>query len=408
MATGTAGLAAKLIEGAGMATEGPEEWVSQTNQAKYAEANQKVISAGGEMIATLMAKKQEKEEAEKAKQLGEWDKLANAAIEDSQYMTEDEYSTLTKQLEADRELFINASKEEKAILLNNMETKRDEIENVKNFRVTLSTSATEEDGIKGNQDWLLSSDGMEYKDILSGNKSMIEQEGKYGYMMYDASIQENRKSRLTELEAELLIATDSGDDASDIKTEIETLTSEINEADINPRGDQTFMTVYDMEQVINHQSFDREINNKAVEFATNAQTLGASVPQGSAANFNYESTETLVTNEIINKGNIRSLTYDKHIGGVSFAENLQKAINNKTYAELGIDEATLNAEDPTPDGVISESDAEVITQKLLNNKNMVKDYLTTYFTNFIQKNYQDGYNSRPIPASALDEGEFAS
>ena len=58
MATGTAGLAAKLIEGAGMATEGPEEWVSQTNQAKYAEANQKVISAGGEMIATLMAKKQ--------------------------------------------------------------------------------------------------------------------------------------------------------------------------------------------------------------------------------------------------------------------------------------------------------------------------------------------------------------
>ena len=399
MATGTAGLAAKLIEGAGQATEGPQEWVSQRNQALYAEGTSKLIASGGQLVTAIIEKEKRKQEEERAAALAEWDKLANQAIEDSQYLTKDEYGVLTKKLQEDRELFINASKEERAVLLNDLETRRDEIENVKNFRTTLSISATDEDGIKDNEDWLLSNEGLEYKDILSGEKSMIEQDGKYGYMMHDASIQEGRKTMLTDLETQLAVANESGEDTTDLESKITKLQSEINEADLNPRADQSFVSVYDMEKAIKLQEFDRDKNDEIMEFATNAQTLGAGVPQGHEANFDYESTQRLVMNEIINKGNIRSLTYDKHIGGVSFAENLQKAINSKTYAELGIDKATLDAQDPTPDGVISASDAEIITQKLLNNKDMVNSYLANYFTNFIKQNYEGGFNSRSQPPS---------
>lgn len=412
MATGTSGLAQKIVEGAYAATEAPQEWISQSNMAKYAQTNEQVVSSGGQMVVSLIEQKKRKEEAENQKQLSEWDKLANAAIEDSQYMTEDEYSSLTKELEGDRELFINASKEEKAILLNNMETKRDEIENVKTFRTTLSVSATDEDGVMGNPNWLLSNEGMEYKDILSGSKSMIEQEGKYGYMMYDSSIQEDRKLRLTELETELLIATDSGEDVSGIKTEIETLTNEINQVDIDPRGDQVFKSVYDMEQTIKHQSFDREINNKAMEFATNAQTLGSQVPQGSQASFNYESTYQLVENEIISKGNIRSLMEDKHIGGQSWEQYMVEALSIATYEDLGVDLTSLGIDaetladlDPTKgDNKITSSDIDGIMMALKNNKEMTKDYLTTYYTNFVQQNYVNGYNSRPKPTPV--EGDF--
>jgi hypothetical protein len=406
MATGTAGLAAKLIEGAGAATEGPQEWVSPQNQQIYAQANQQMVESGGQMIATLVENKRKREEAEKAQHLAEWDKLANAAIEDSQYMTEDEYKVLVDKLKEDRELFINASKEEKAVLLNNMETWRDEIENVKDFRTTLSTSAQDEDGIQGNANFLTSNLGLEYKDILSGNKSMIQQGDKYGYMMYDPSVQEGRIAKLEQLETELLIATDSGEDTSSIKTEIETLTNEINEADINPRADQVFKTVYDMEQTINHYSFDREINNKAMEFATNAQTLGSQVPQGSAANFNYNSTYELVGKEIVDKGNIRSLMEDNHIGNKSWETSMVEALSKATYQDLGVDltnmgmdAETLTDLDPTKgDGLITDADIDAIMIKLKGNADMTREYLTTYFTNFIQQNYQNGYDGRPKPS----------
>jgi hypothetical protein len=406
MATGTAGLAAKLIEGAGAATEGPQGWVSTQNQQIYAQANQQMVESGGQMIATLVENKRKKEEAEKAQHLAEWDKLANAAIEDSQYMTEDEYKVLVDKLKEDRESFINASKEEKTVLLNNMETWRDEIENVKDFRTTLSSSAQDEDGIQGNANFLTSNLGLEYKDILSGNKSMIQQGDKYGYMMYDPSVQESRIAKLEQLETELLIATDSGEDTSSIKTEIETLTNEINQADIDPRADQVFKTVYDMEQTINHYSFDREVNNKAMEFATNAQTLGSQVPQGNAANFNYDSTYELVGKEIVDRGNIRSLMEDNHIGNKSWETSMIEALSKATYQDLGIDltnmgmdAETLTDLDPTKDdGLITDADIDAIMIKLKGNADMTREYLTTYFTNFIQQNYQNGYDGRPKPS----------
>jgi hypothetical protein len=406
MATGTAGLAAKLIEGAGAATEGPQEWVSTQNQQIYAQANQQMVESGGQMIATLVENKRKKEEAEKAQHLAEWDKLANAAIEDSQYMTEDEYKVLVDKLKEDRESFINASKEEKTVLLNNMETWRDEIENVKDFRTTLSSSAQDEDGIQGNANFLTSNLGLEYKDILSGNKSMIQQGDKYGYMMYDPSVQESRIAKLEQLETELLIATDSGEDTSSIKTEIETLTNEINQADIDPRADQVFKTVYDMEQTINHYSFDREVNNKAMEFATNAQTLGSQVPQGNAANFNYDSTYELVGKEIVDRGNIRSLMEDNHIGNKSWETSMIEALSKATYQDLGVDltnmgmdAETLTDLDPTKDdGLITDADIDAIMIKLKGNADMTREYLTTYFTNFIQQNYQNGYDGRPKPS----------
>ena len=418
MATGTSGLAQKIVEGAYDATEAPQEWISKSNMAKYAETNEQVVSSGGQMVNALVEQKKRREEAENQKQLSEWDKLANSAIEDSQYMTEDEYGTLTNELEADRELFINASKEEKAILLNNMETKRDEIENVKTFRTTLSVSATDEDGIKGNQDWLLSNDGMEYKDILSGEKSMIEEGGKYGYMMYDSSIQEDRIAELEQIESEIeLIDAQGGTDGNfvEIWTGLnrrkEELLNEINEADINPRGDQVFKSVYDMEQTIKYQSFDREINNKAVEFATNAQTLGSQVPQGSQANFNYESTYQLIENEITNRGNIRSLMEDKHIGGQSWEQYMVAALSIATYEDLGVDLTSLGIDaetladlDPTKfDNKITSSDIDGIMMSLKNNKEMTKDYITTYYTNFVQQNYLNGYNSRPKPTPVEDD-----
>jgi hypothetical protein len=223
--------------------------------------------------------------------------------------------------------------------------------------------------------------------------------------MYDPSVQESRIAKLEQLETELLIATDSGEDTSSIKTEIETLTNEINQADIDPRADQVFKTVYDMEQTINHYSFDREVNNKAMEFATNAQTLGSQVPQDNAANFNYDSTYELVGKEIVDRGNIRSLMEDNHIGNKSWETSMIEALSKATYQDLGVDLTNMGMDaealtdlDPTDDGLITDTDIDAIMIKLKGNADMTREYLTTYFTNFIQQNYQNGYDGRPKPS----------
>jgi len=401
MATGTSGLAQKLIEGAGGATEAPMEWTSPRNTAMITNATNRVVAAGGAMVQTLIEKDRQRKEEEKQKSLGEWDKLANQQIEDSQYMTDDEYKTLTGDLMDGREEFANATKEEQAIMLNSMENKRDEIEKVKNFRTTLSVSVQDDDGILANKDWMVSDEGEEYKQILSGEKSMINQGGKYGYMMYDPKIQEDRIKLLEETSDNInsLSVEEDGDQILDLNKKREQLEAEIFKANLNPKGDQSFMTVYDMENTIKKQSFDRERNDKVLEFATNAQTIGSQVPQDSKSNFNYESTRSLVVNEIVDPGNMRSLIHDKHIGGKSFKEHLTKSListkdNPISYNDLGIDPELVKVLDPNGGGV-TPADAKIIADQLLKDADMTKEYVTNFFTLFIKQNYEDGYNSRP-------------
>ena len=84
---------------------------------------------------------------------------------------------------------------------------------------------------------------------------------------------------------------------------------------------------------------------------------------------------------------------------------MTEALSTATYEDLGVDLTSLgmNAEtletlDPTKgDNKITDDDVRGIIQSLKSNKNMTKEYIANYFTNFIKQNYQSGYNSRPKP-----------
>ena len=78
-----------------------------------------------------------------------------------------------------------------------------QFEKLKNFRTTLAVAATDDQGVKNNPNWLLGMKGSDYMKILSGEADMVSQKGKYGYMMYDPSIQQQREIDINNLEQEL-------------------------------------------------------------------------------------------------------------------------------------------------------------------------------------------------------------
>lgn len=108
--------------------------------------------------------------------------------------------------------------------------------------------------------------------------------------------------------------------------------------------------------------------------------------------FDYE-TERGKIFQIVNQGSAKSMALDdKFIPGRVFKDDLVEALKNGTYEDLGIDMGDIQAVDPDSDGdgleFVSDSDAETISNALINNPTLVKEYLTDYFTEHSKRNWE--------------------
>lgn len=408
----------QIIKGAGEAVSQDNVLTSNQNMLTEGKAYDKIGNAAGNLIlAKIQQKKQEEEEQRllDEKNLSEWDDLANKAAKSGQYMNEQEYASLVKQLEKDRLAFIDANSEQKTVLLNGLEKRMDNINDLRDFRTNLSSSALDGDGIKNNTEFLNSNVGQSYKSILSGKNQMIQQDGEYGYMIHNPTLQEERLMDLEAINAQIINVNAGSPDflGVDIKTlqnKKEEIENQIYNAQLLPSGDVEFTSVDSLNKTIQEQSFDRQSNNIITEMAQNAMTLGGSVPPGRSMNFNYEQTYSLILSDMVSNGNMRSLWKDKHIGGMSAEKNLYSAIMNQTYSDFGVTREELLEMDPTQDddGFISDDDAKSIVKDffLPRNKDMANDYIARYFTNFVQQNFKMGFDSRATNDSVDDENEF--
>lgn len=407
----------QIIKGAGGAVSQDNVLTSNQNMLTEGQAYDKIGNAAGNlMLAKIQQKKQEEEEQRllDEKNLSEWDDLANKAAKSGQYMNEQEYASLVKQLEKDRLAFIDATSEQKAVLLSGLENRMDNINDLRDFRTNLSSSALDEDGFKNNTEFLNSNVGQSYKSILSGDNQMTQQDGEYGYMIHNPNLQEERLMDLEAINAQIINVNAGspdflGVDIEALQKKKEEIENQIYNAQLLPSGDVEFTSVDSLNKTIQEQSFDRQSNNIITEMAQNAMTLGGSVPPGRSMNFNYEQTYSLILNDMVSNGNMRSLWKDKHVGGMSAEKNLYSAIMNQTYSDFGVTREELLEMDPTQDddGFISDDDAKSIVKDffLPTNKDMANDYIARYFTNFVQQNFKMGFDSRAESTSGSDNNE---
>ncbi len=114
---------------------------------------------------------------------------------------------------------------------------------------------------------------------------------------------------------------------------------------------------------------------------------------GDSITFDKDKYSNLIKNNIIENGNLRSLARHKIFGGRSFKKDLKEALRTNTYEDLGIPEELVKQLDPTDDGKISRRDARVIWRSIRDDEPMLKEYLTGYYTNALEQNFNSNVSS---------------
>ena len=153
--------------------------------------------------------------------------------------------------------------------------------------------------------------------------------------------------------------------------------------------DGSFMSMEDIQSLVKGKYIDQK-SIDVLTAATDEQIkLAGNVQPGENAEFNWSKQYNFVKNNLIGNGDIKSLATDKIFGNRVFEDDLMSAIENGTYQELGLSEEVINSMDPTPDGKISSEDAAAITSGVLQDNDMLKDYLTDYYVKAMEQNFYD-------------------
>ena len=158
---------------------------------------------------------------------------------------------------------------------------------------------------------------------------------------------------------------------------------------LDENGDNVKISTVDMISELKKNLKDggtQDLINTLVNGSANG--ADASLPNDNGI-FQYDKNYRNVLNQVVGKGNYKSMVNDPDIliDGRVFKEDLAEMISNNTYEELGIKGGKIKRFDPTPKTPVTPEDAMVIAEELLKNERLGKKYLATYVTNHLERNW---------------------
>ena len=155
-----------------------------------------------------------------------------------------------------------------------------------------------------------------------------------------------------------------------------------------------FMSFGDIENMVNEAAVDEKSFQAIEAIVANAAVDGEQKQIGEDSKFKYKSYFNNIKQQIVSKGNLRSLAQNTNTFGRSFEKDLSEAIMTTSYEELGVgmggkDRDKLESMDPTPRTPITSRDAQAIVQRVLQDRELLVDYVTEYYTNFAEQNFNN-------------------
>ena len=180
--------------------------------------------------------------------------------------------------------------------------------------------------------------------------------------------------------------------------------------------DGSFMSMEDIQSLVKGKYIDQK-SIDVLTAATDEQIkLAGNVQPGENAEFNWSKQYNFVKNNLIGNGDIKSLATDKIFGNRVFEDDLMSSIEAGTYKEMGIPESLVV--DPTPnDGKISSEDAAHITSNIIQDPDLLTEYLSDYYTKVLEQNFYSNLSPEVrkytqtenpfIPKNLEDENEYA-
>jgi len=158
--------------------------------------------------------------------------------------------------------------------------------------------------------------------------------------------------------------------------------------------DGEFMSINELKKYIKENTVDQGSRDALESF---------NIKVANNAYYNTKTTKALVQQQLISKGNLKSLAYDEMIPGRNFNIDLIESLVKKTYGQLGVDDSYFEGiQGVDASNGIDYEEAETIAYSLINDEALLKETLTDYYTTYINKQHRNAN-----PTEETDE-EFVS
>ena len=172
-----------------------------------------------------------------------------------------------------------------------------------------------------------------------------------------------------------------------------------------PKAGKNFMSIQDINDMVDSARVDQSSFRAIESIVANAAIKAEGIQMGENNEFNYKKSFNNIKQQIVSKGNLRSLAQNTNPFGRVFMEDLVEAIMSSSYEQIGIpsavrDKGKIQASDPTPNTPINPGDAEVIARSIYNDKKLLTNYVSEYYTNMVEQNFND--NLKPDVAQNFD------
>ena len=394
-------LSTKLIEGAGKAVQSSGPVITRRQIRDLKKGGVQLA----ESINNYIKKRQKVKTEEKQLALEEWVKVARKYATGAKGLSEADKEVLFFDLEAGSEAFANTplgrkGERERNDLMSSLESTISDIAIINNFKDDLSNSIRNIDGDGLVEDFKLSMAGVDYMQFLNGDIpiSRNEETGEWGAVLYNPNIRRDLLLKIEKLENDksLLNIEENETEINDINEQISIAQNLIEDGDLNPNLNKEWMSIEDMRQVIQLNSFDLGTSAKITDYG---QTLfDNAYDSGEVYDENRgEKVARLLLNDA--SVNFRSIVKDKHAGlEVSFEDALVNYLHNLTYSDLDINYDDIAPFDPDEGGdgsaSISIDDAKIIVEKLTNSKEMTMPYIIKFFSIFFANQNAAGLKKR--------------
>ena len=155
----------------------------------------------------------------------------------------------------------------------------------------------------------------------------------------------------------------------------------------------------DKEQFVTHSEIKDHIMSRAIDkksksainlsIASGAD-LAKNLKEGDSVEFDMEKAKAEYTKIINDADDIHKLATRNIVGNTSFKQDLTEKLISMTYSDMGIDNSVVEGFDPNTDNDdnnISSADANTIVEKMMEDENMLKGYLTDYFSLYQKREF---------------------
>ena len=263
--------------------------------------------------------------------LNNFSDAANQVLDRGSQFNNKDKNYIIEHLQAGKKKYLKAGekndKKAKSMIMSEIPNAEKQWSQIKDFRKGVAIGAQSANyGISRN--FKISSQGQDVAAILTGdNPPVVNQDGTYGFMMTNPS-----------------------------------------------SGVKKWMSLRNVLGLVKSESFDKD--SKKIIHAMGQDMLDRSKVIG-AGEFPYEDMRRKVKTSVIEPGNVRSLTYDKHLEN-SFFEDMTSTVKGISYKNLG-----LNKE-----GNLDDNDAKQVVNTMLLDKEAHINYLTDYYTEFMARNWK--------------------